>query len=137
MMDARKAAAAADEVVRASVSSRVPVDGGSMGAAWLDVVAVSVRGAAHRRPRLGDVVLARSATGRIAHRVVWIRRRGGVRRFLTLGDGNRHCDAWLEEGDIPGVVAGAISVAGRERKVRRFIPLLRAWARLLSRQAGR
>ena len=135
MMDAQKAAA--DEIVKASASSRVPVEGGSMGAAWLDVAAVSVRGAAHRRPRLGDVVLARTATGRIAHRVVWIRRRGGSGRLLTLGDGNRHCDAWLEEGDVLGVVACAISRAGRERKVRRLLPLLRAWLRLLPRQAGR
>ena len=132
-----KQQAAADELVRHACALRVPVAGFSMGRNWAEVAAVQVTGVLHRRPRLGDVVIARTPTGRIVHRVIWRRFRAGRRLWLTLGDGNSTFDDWLADDGVLGIVIRVEDAFGAARPVRRWAGLLRGWGRLLARQAGR
>ncbi len=129
--------AATDELLRSALALRVPVAGLSMGPKWAEAAAVLVAGVRHRRPRLGEVVLARTPTGRIAHRVIWRRGRARRRQWLTLGDGNTTFDDWLEDECVLGVVTGVEDSRGAVRPIRRWAGLLRGWGRLLARQAGR
>ena len=131
-----KQQAAADELVRHACALRVPVAGFSMGRNWAEVAAVQVTGVLHRRPRLGDVVIARTPTGRIVHRVIWRRFRSGRHLWLTLGDGNATFDHWLAGDAVLGVVTSVEDSGGGVRLVRRWAGLLRGWRRLLVRQAG-
>lgn len=132
-----KQQAAADELVRNARSQRVPVSGLSMGRKWAEAAAVQVTGILHRTPRLGDVVLARTPSGRIVHRVIWGRFCAGRREWLTLGDGNATFDDWLAGDAVLGVVTRVEDSGGVARTVRRWPGLLRGWGRLLARQAGR
>jgi hypothetical protein len=136
-MNPDKQQAAADELVRNARALRVPVAGLSMGRKWAEAAAVQVTGILHRTPRLGDVVLARTPTGRIVHRVIWRRFRAGRHLWLTLGDGNATFDDWLEDDAVLGVVTSVENSGGVARPVRRWSGLLRGWGRLLARQAGR
>lgn len=136
-MNPDKRPAAADELVRNASSIRVPVAGLSMGRNWAEAAAVQVTGVLHRVPRLGDVVLARTPAGRVVHRVIWRRTRGGRRAWLTLGDGNATFDDWVGGDDLLGVVTFVEHTRGDARPVRRWAGLLRGWWRLLMRQAGR
>ena len=135
-MNPEKYQAAADELVRNARALRVPVAGLSMGRKWAEAAAVQVTGVLHCQPRLGDVVLARTPTGRIVHRVIWRRTRAGRRDWLTLGDGNTTFDNWLEDDGLLGVVKDVEDDRGVARPVRRWAGLLRGWGRLLARQAG-
>lgn len=135
-MNPDKHQAAADELVRNARALRVPVAGLSMGRKWTEAAAVQVTGVLHRTPRLGDVVLARTPTGRIVHRVIWRRSSAGRREWLTLGDGNATFDHWLAGDAVLGVVTSVEDSGGGVRLVRRWAGLLRGWRRLLVRQAG-
>ena len=136
-MSPDKHQAAADERLRNAQGLRVPVAGLSMGENWAEAAAVRVTGVRHRRPRMGEVVLARTPAGRIAHRVIWRRIRAGRGEWLTRGDGNATFDDWLEDDGLLGVVTHVEDTRGVARPVRRWAGLLRGWCRLLARQVGR
>lgn len=126
----------ADEVVRRAECTRMVVQGLSMGKEWRNVTTVDVAGAFHRTPRLGDVVLMRTQTGRIVHRAIWRRQRDGKTMWLTKGDGNATFDSWQGEENILGVVIRAEEGSGRCLHLRRWRGLLAGLMRGVCRQAG-
>jgi len=95
------------DVVRQAPESLVPARGVSMGRRFLGSSHLLVRGIAHVRPMLGDVVLFRRGGTWVAHRVAWVRGKGDERRLLTRGDANALFDApWVSPDDLLGVVHG-------------------------------
>ena len=121
------ASEALDVVLGKGLPVRVGAAGLSMGPDFSAVDALDLQPLEQGdAPRLGDVLLWRQPQGWIAHRAIW--KRGGF--WLMKGDGNRHCDGWVPEGELRARVT-AVHGSGSSQIPRRIQPLLRAWITLI------
>jgi hypothetical protein len=95
----------------------------------ITVVAVAPDSMAH-----GDIVLYRSVTGVIAHRLVAIERRNGVVQFIMRGDSHDLCDEPVDAASIYGRVV-AVERFGRRVRLDSRVAKMCHRARLFTRRA--
>ena len=113
-------------------SVRFRPGGHSMHPTIRDGEAVTVEPVEPGQVKRGDIILYRTASGVIAHRVVRIEGSSDNRSFITRGDSSTSCDAPLSAERILGLVVSVerngrrISLVGRRAKILALKARLRA-----------